>query len=94
MRIYTSVTLDMATGAVRAAEYYEHTGPVALLKGGGGYVPPPPPPPDDNSAEVARAALEARRLARRRSGRASTIRSSQPLLTAGLFTQKKRLFGS
>lgn len=95
MRIYTEVIIDIATGAIRFVEYYDYQGSVALLKGGGGSAPPPPPPPPyDDSAEVAAAAAEARRIARRRSGRSSTIRSDQPLLTAGVFGQKKKLFGS
>ena len=35
MRIYTKIVLDMATGAVREAEWFEHSGPVAQCKGGG-----------------------------------------------------------
>ena len=36
MKIYTRIVIDFASGAVEAADWYDHRGPVAWAKGGGG----------------------------------------------------------
>lgn len=42
MRIYTRIVMDMATGAIEEADFYEHAGPIALCGGGKGDAPEAP----------------------------------------------------
>ena len=92
MRIFRKTLISMETGEILAAVPVDYSGPVAYLKGGSS--PPPPPvwePPEDEEA-IKQAQLEARREARRRAGRSSTI------LTSGLGATtapgaRKTLFG-